>query len=69
MQNKFAPFVGQIRISTSGKHHTIVTKLTAKMLFYVDCNEAGEPLPNAKEYKIWQKNADLYLGEPIPTHQ
>lgn len=38
------------------------------MLWYVDCDEHGSPLSH-KEYRIWIKNADLYLGEPLAAYQ
>ena len=39
------------------------------MLWYVLCDELGNPHRDAKETRIWIKNADLYLGEPIEIKQ
>ena len=66
-ENTHTPEVGQIRISDSGRNYTKITKLSAKMLWYLRCDKDGAPL-NYKEYRIWIENADLYLGDPIETH-
>ena len=39
------------------------------MLWYVACNSDGIEFANTKTYRIWIKNADLYLGEPLEIKQ
>jgi hypothetical protein len=65
--NENKPYVGQIRISDSGRNYTKITKLTPKMLYYLQCDKHGSPL-NDKAYRILIKHADLYLGDPIETY-
>ena len=61
--------VGQIRISDTGRNYRKITKLSDKMLWYVACDANGIEFANAKTYRIWIKNADLYLGEPLEIKQ
>jgi len=70
MSNEHTPEVGQIRINTNGGFTTYykITKLSAAMLWYFECDKDGSPL-NHKVYKIWTKNADLYLGESLEIYE
>jgi hypothetical protein len=69
MENTHTPEVGQIRVNESGATaYYKITKLSAKMLWYFRCDKHGSPL-NSDIYKIWIKNADLFLGEPLETHE
>ena len=69
MSENTTVYVGQIRISDTGRNYRKITKLTDKMLWYVACNADGIEFANAKTYRIWIKNADLYLGKPLEIKQ
>jgi len=68
MSETHTPEVGQIRISDSERNYTKITKLSAKMVWYLRCDKHGSPI-NHDVYKIWAKNADLYLGEPLAIYE
>lgn len=73
MSENTTVYVGQIRLWNSIREfrpvYRKITKLSKKMLWYVVCDELGNPRRDAKETRIWIKNADLYLGEPLETKQ
>jgi len=71
MENTHTPEVGQIRINTNSNRITYykITKLSAAMLWYFECDHNGEAFWKSKVLKIWIKNADLYLGEPLAIYE
>lgn len=69
---KHTPEVGQIRVNQNNSNRTTyykITKLSAAMLWYFECDCNGEPFCQSKVYRIWIKNADLFLGEPLETYR
>jgi hypothetical protein len=66
-----SPKVGQIRLSYDYSNmykksvYTKITRLTAKTVWYRECNEAGEVFSFLEEQRVAIGKVDLYLGEPI----